>query len=167
MEDYYALLGLRPTASAEEIKAAHRHLVVAFHRRRALKLARDMDRIEQAFAVLGDPGRKRSYDARYAEHRAELVGSGSRATVERDRRMGKLVDAERRRMARLVGPAGRAAAQGHAPWLRALGRERDQQRRRAGALQHRRRARQLLDVAMLVLLALAVVLGAAFLRCTR
>lgn len=71
-KDYYQVLGLQPEASAEEIKRAFRRMAMQFHPDRnqgneGWAHSRFKD-INEAFVVLGDPDKKRSYDeARYLE----------------------------------------------------------------------------------------------------
>ncbi|HSJ74122.1 MAG TPA: J domain-containing protein, partial [Miltoncostaeaceae bacterium] len=67
-DDHYRALEVAPQASAEEIHAAWRFQLVAFHpdrfrdpgqRRRAEEITK---RANAAWQVLGDPGRRRRYD---------------------------------------------------------------------------------------------------------
>jgi curved DNA-binding protein len=69
-DDHYQALGLAPDASAEEIRAAWRFLLVAFHpdrfrdetqRARAQEVTK---RVNAAWQELGDPARRRRYDLR-------------------------------------------------------------------------------------------------------
>ncbi|MDP9370861.1 MAG: DnaJ domain-containing protein, partial [Chloroflexota bacterium] len=70
MDDHYATLRVRPDASREEIERSYRRLARAHHpdllrdaspeaRRRAEET---LKRINGAYAVLGDPQRRRFYD---------------------------------------------------------------------------------------------------------
>jgi len=65
MRDYYDVLGVSPDAGADEIKRAYRQLAGRYHpditgdERGAAYLE-----VSRAYAVLNDPGRRRSYDAR-------------------------------------------------------------------------------------------------------
>jgi curved DNA-binding protein CbpA len=72
-DDHYAALDVPPDASRDEIRAAWRFLLVAFHpdrfrdpgqRRRAEDITK---RANAAWQVLGDPARRRRYDRRCAE----------------------------------------------------------------------------------------------------
>ena len=65
MRDYYDVLGVAPDARADEIKRAYRQLARRYHpdisgdERGAAFIE-----VSRAYEVLGDPGRRRSYDAR-------------------------------------------------------------------------------------------------------
>jgi curved DNA-binding protein CbpA len=60
--NYYAILGISPTASADEIKRAYRKSALAVHPDRGGS-NRLMQRINEAWEVLGDPQKRRDYDA--------------------------------------------------------------------------------------------------------
>jgi curved DNA-binding protein CbpA len=71
--DFYAIFGVSPSATQEEIRAAHRELVKRYHpdiystsgdKARATEKLRE---INAAYAVLGNVERRRAYDARHAE----------------------------------------------------------------------------------------------------
>jgi curved DNA-binding protein CbpA len=71
--DFYAIFGVSPSASQEEIRVAHRELVKRYHpdiystsgdKARATEKLRE---INAAYAVLGNVERRRAYDARRAE----------------------------------------------------------------------------------------------------
>lgn len=69
--DHYRVLGVRPAASAQEIRSAHRRLVHAVHPDRHVQASpaerrlaeRRMREINVAWHTLSDPGRRRTYDA--------------------------------------------------------------------------------------------------------
>jgi curved DNA-binding protein CbpA len=73
-QDYYEILQVHPRADAEAIEAAYRRLRELYDPARLegaadelIALARDKrDAIERAYAVLGDPARRASYDAEQA-----------------------------------------------------------------------------------------------------
>lgn len=63
LPDYYAVMGLRPDATAAQIKASYRKLAVTWHPDRC-DAPDAMDRFEQlhaAYEVLSDPKRRESY----------------------------------------------------------------------------------------------------------
>ncbi|MBL8483600.1 MAG: DnaJ domain-containing protein [Rhodocyclaceae bacterium] len=63
-DNYYALLGIRGNASAEEIKRAYRKLAMAWHpdRNTAPAAEEKFKRIQYAYEVLRDPPRRAEYD---------------------------------------------------------------------------------------------------------
>ncbi len=68
--NYYAILGLTSTATAEAIEAAYRSRLLPFRvgqlrQRSAASDGPDIADIEQAYAVLGNAGRRAAYDAEY------------------------------------------------------------------------------------------------------
>lgn len=61
--DYYAMLGIPPTASAREIRAAFRRLALLFHPDQTSATdASDFMRVREAYDVLGNVERKWKYD---------------------------------------------------------------------------------------------------------
>lgn len=71
--DYYALLGVEPTASPEELRAAHKRAMKAVHP----DLNPDVDptaaaQVNAAFEVLSDPAKRRAYDATRRSRRPTL-----------------------------------------------------------------------------------------------
>lgn len=60
----YELLGVSPNASGDEIKAAHRKLLLKLHpdRNRDRDTTADMAQINAAFTILSDPEKRRKYD---------------------------------------------------------------------------------------------------------
>ena len=68
--NYYKTLNVNPTATQGQIKQAYRRLVKLFHPDANTKIA-DHDRIisiNQAYEVLGDPQRRKSYDREFNQH---------------------------------------------------------------------------------------------------
>ena len=60
---YYEVLGVAPDATEEEIKRAYRKLALKYHPDRCESDTTElMSRINGAYAVLGDPGQRASYD---------------------------------------------------------------------------------------------------------
>jgi curved DNA-binding protein CbpA len=62
--DYYQVLGVSPTASAEEIHSAYRMLARQYHpdRNPSPRAAVSMALLNEAFAVLSDTGRRAAYN---------------------------------------------------------------------------------------------------------
>ncbi|ONL95909.1 Chaperone protein dnaJ 11, chloroplastic [Zea mays] len=80
---FYDVLGLRPGASAREIKAAYRRLALAVHPDAAphpTSSAEDFIRVHAAYSTLSDPDKRADYDRR-------LLLSG--ATVRRTVALGR------------------------------------------------------------------------------
>jgi curved DNA-binding protein CbpA len=66
IEDYYAVLHLKATATPEDIHRAYRARAMQYHpdRNPAPEAATLMARINEAYAVLSDASRRRKYDRR-------------------------------------------------------------------------------------------------------
>ncbi|NWF77453.1 MAG: J domain-containing protein [Chloroflexi bacterium] len=63
--DYYEVLGIEPTASAKEIRKAYRKLAFQYHPDRhqaSEETHRKMLEINEAYAILSDPIKRRGYD---------------------------------------------------------------------------------------------------------
>ncbi len=69
MRDYYDILGIKKTASQEEIKRAYRELALKFHpdRNKTKEAEEKFKEINTAYAVLSDPEKRKTYDAYGAE----------------------------------------------------------------------------------------------------
>jgi DnaJ-class molecular chaperone len=65
-QDYYNILGVDETASAEDIKEAFRKLALKYHPDRNQNnpgAAEKMKSLNEAYAVLSNPGKRKEYDA--------------------------------------------------------------------------------------------------------
>lgn len=62
MKDYYTILGVPKTATADEIKRAYRSLAMKHHPDRGGDVAQFQD-IQEAYATLGDPAKRQQYDS--------------------------------------------------------------------------------------------------------
>jgi curved DNA-binding protein CbpA len=63
--DYYEVLGIAPSASAEEIREAYHKLAFKYHPDRNQKREeahKKMQEINEAYAILSDPIKRREYD---------------------------------------------------------------------------------------------------------
>jgi curved DNA-binding protein CbpA len=63
--DYYEVLGIAPDASVEEIKRAYHRLAFQCHpdrNRKSEEANKKMEEINEAYAVLSDPIKRREYD---------------------------------------------------------------------------------------------------------
>ena len=69
--DFYTILGVSHTASPDEIKAAHRELVKKYHpdlfpgAKQKAQANKKLQQINEAYATLSNPERRRQYDSRY------------------------------------------------------------------------------------------------------
>jgi curved DNA-binding protein CbpA len=62
MVDYYALLGVSPLASRDQIARAYRRRTVARHRSRVIELEGQLRQMREAFETLSNPEQRRAYD---------------------------------------------------------------------------------------------------------
>jgi hypothetical protein len=81
MKDYYAILGIRSTAHAAEIKRVYRRLVVQYHpdKNPDPQAHAYMAEINEAYDVLGDPDSRAAYDLRRQQGWTELIGGATAA----------------------------------------------------------------------------------------
>lgn len=143
--NHYELLGLAPTATADEIRAAYRTLVQIFHPDRLSQFKPEsrsfaeerLKLINQAYAVLGDPGKRAAYDASLGQPapppRAGAPGgmgpvpppgaplSRRSIILERRRRLGRL-EAEIAELVRSVAELEAEGRRARAHWRTAQAR---------------------------------------------
>lgn len=90
LADYYALLGVSPTASADEIRAAYRRLALRHHPdvnppdEDDRAAATFMSQLNEAYDTLSEPSQRAAYDAAYGQQcRAQTaqVGGNDPTTV--------------------------------------------------------------------------------------
>ncbi|MFB5645702.1 MAG: DnaJ domain-containing protein, partial [Nitrosopumilaceae archaeon] len=62
--DYYEVIGVSKTASADEIKSQYRKLALKFHpdRNKSKEAAEHFKEISEAYAVLSDSEKRKIYD---------------------------------------------------------------------------------------------------------
>ena len=89
--DYYAILQLNADANAEQIHRAYRTLAMRYHpdRNPLPEAVATMARINEAYAVLGEPNRRRKYDREQrlscANHLALPIVAAAREALLRQR----------------------------------------------------------------------------------
>ena len=86
-KDYYRVLKVGPTADDATIKAAFRRLALRYHPdvARSKRAARWFPNIQEAYAVLADPEKRREYDRAYRDRKpASLTLSANAQRGERD-----------------------------------------------------------------------------------
>ncbi|WP_338771546.1 DnaJ C-terminal domain-containing protein [Massilia sp. METH4] len=79
-KDYYAVLGVPKTASADEIKAAYRKLVRKYHPDVSKEADADAKtkELNEAYGVLGDPEKRAAYDELGSAQYRQAEGGGFR-----------------------------------------------------------------------------------------
>lgn len=97
-EDYYALLGVAPEATAHEVRRAFRRLALEFHPDRAGPDSTTVfQRITEAYEVLIDPRRRSAYDGQiyrdgrrsgWASARSRNAGARAGAAIVEDAEAG-------------------------------------------------------------------------------
>lgn len=75
MIDHYKILEVQPTASPEVIEKAYKALSLKHHPDRRPAVDRDaatrmMQQLNESYAILSDPVRRREYDGAHASHTA-------------------------------------------------------------------------------------------------
>jgi len=76
IKDYYALLGVSPGASQEEIKRAYRSLAKRYHpdKNRGDPASEEkLKEINEAYQILGDRGKRREYDFLFQRPRKHYI----------------------------------------------------------------------------------------------
>jgi molecular chaperone DnaJ len=63
-KNYYAILGIQPTASPEDIRGAYRKRAKELHPDHYGDNSSPFIEVQEAYGVLGDPGQRRDYDRR-------------------------------------------------------------------------------------------------------
>lgn len=122
-KDYYSMLGVKPQATAAEIKKAYRKLAQRFHpdANRGDKQAEDrFKEITQAYDVLSDPKERKEYDQLREMIRSGFnpFGQGRTVRVEHFEDLGDLGDVFNRSggfesvFERFFGGGGRGAVRG-------------------------------------------------------
>ena len=82
VKDYYAILGVSPSATASDIKQAFRSLAVRYHpdKNPSAAATSRFHEINEAYDTLGDSGKRAQYDQRRANPFAELLSQGPAPT---------------------------------------------------------------------------------------
>jgi curved DNA-binding protein CbpA len=86
MNNHYAVLGVLPAASVDEIRASYRQLVKRFHPDVPGGNARFFARIVDAYEVLSDAEQRRAYDAQWRRSQAPPRAAGPVPKREAERR---------------------------------------------------------------------------------
>lgn len=108
-EDYYTILGVEPQASARQIKEAYRRLALEHHpdrHRDHPEAAETMKRLNEAYAVLSNPGKRREYDALRRQFGASAHSHYRDAHSQQDIFSGSDINAVFEEMARAFGFRG-------------------------------------------------------------
>ncbi len=76
-KDYYEILGVTKTASADEIKKAYRKLALQYHpdRNKTKEADAKFKEVTRAYEVVSDPQKKQTYD-QYGPAAFEQAGGG-------------------------------------------------------------------------------------------
>ncbi|MCP4115789.1 MAG: DnaJ domain-containing protein [Desulfobacteraceae bacterium] len=85
--DYYQILGVSPETDAKEIKAAYRDLALKYHPDRNEndpEAADKMSRVNEAYAVLSDDGKRREYDRMRQQFGSSAAGKFRQGYSDQD-----------------------------------------------------------------------------------
>ncbi len=80
-KNYYAILGVSPTATFNEIKSAYRQQVKQYHPDHFGKNSAPFLGVQEAYDVLGDPSNRSSYDRSLHEAGIEIKSGGEAEPV--------------------------------------------------------------------------------------
>ena len=121
-EDHYAVLGVPPDASAQEIKRAFRRLAVQFHPDQRPSRIADMlmRRLTEAYEVLRDDERRAAYDAELRAAETAKPTEDSEPPPSDHRRVGRTLDEHRQARAREARSMGQRTIDDHAGAMREL-----------------------------------------------
>ena len=95
--NFYAILGVSPDASQDEVRRAHRRLVMQWHpdRNKSPDAHRKMQDINEAYEVLGDEEIRAEYDRDYFAYLA-MMAENARRSHEEARRAREKQERQRR-----------------------------------------------------------------------
>ncbi len=82
-KNYYLILSVGPEATLEEIKSAYRRRALELHPDVSHSSSEPFLELQEAYAVLSDPGRREAYDERAAEVPGKVRGGEPRETPTR------------------------------------------------------------------------------------
>jgi DnaJ-class molecular chaperone len=78
--DYYAALGISPSASQDEIKIAYRRLAIQHHPDKQGDVTKFKE-VNEANAVLGDPEKRQAYDSQKANSLVDNIAESATSVV--------------------------------------------------------------------------------------
>jgi curved DNA-binding protein len=108
-DDYYEVLGVRSQASTRQIKEAYRRLALEHHpdrNRDRPGAVETMKRLNEAYAVLSNPGKRREYDALRQQFGASAHSHYRNTHSQQDIFSGSDINAVFEEMARAFGFRG-------------------------------------------------------------
>jgi DnaJ-class molecular chaperone len=107
--DYYQILGIDQKASARQIKDTYRKMAFKYHpdrNRKNPEAAEKMKRVNEAYAVLSDPAKRREYDAMRHQFGSSAYSQFRQNYSEQDIFSGSDVNQILEQMARAFGLRG-------------------------------------------------------------